>query len=394
MACSCPPEVLILLQLFQEPEAHLLFAVLHRDVEHLDLDQIALLDDLLYGLHAALGQLGDVHQAVGSRLEAHKGAEVDGRSHPADDYFARLDLLGDALDPVRAAFAARAVGRVDLDHAVVIDLDGAIELVLEPADGLAALTDDRTDLVGVDLDGEDPRSEFREYGAGFGDHRIHLIQDRKPSVLGLSQGVSEDLEGDTGDLDVHLQGGNTVFGPRHFEVHVAQVIFYPGDIGQHDVIVLLLDQAHGDSGDRRLEGHAAVQESERGAAYAGHRARAVGLQNLGDQADRVRELLVRRDHGKQGPLGKQPVSNLPAAGAAHEAGLAHGEGRELVVVHVALGIGDSKALDPLLISAGAQRQQGEYLRLAPGEETAAVRPRRHAHFRGDLADLGGRASVG
>ena len=61
----------------------------------------------------------------------------------------------------------------------------------------------------------------------------------------------EDLEGDAGDLDVHLQGGDPVRGAGDLEVHVAEVVLDAGDVGEDDVVVALLDQAHRDAGDRR-----------------------------------------------------------------------------------------------------------------------------------------------
>ena len=46
--------------------------------------------------------------------------------------------------------------------------------------------------------------------------------------------------GDALDLDVHLQGRDTVGGTRHLEVHVAQVIFVTQDVGQHGEAVASL----------------------------------------------------------------------------------------------------------------------------------------------------------
>src|SRR4030065_344654 len=45
-------------------------------VQHLDHHDVALLEDLVHGFHPAMGQLRDVHQAVGARQDLHKGAEV------------------------------------------------------------------------------------------------------------------------------------------------------------------------------------------------------------------------------------------------------------------------------------------------------------------------------
>ena len=74
--------------------------------------------------------------------------------------------------------------------------------------------------------------------------RIH----RRPS-RGLGERRFHDLAGDRGDLDVHLKRRDSEFGSRHLEVHVAQVVFVAEDVGEHGDTVVLVDQAHGDSGD-------------------------------------------------------------------------------------------------------------------------------------------------
>ena len=42
-----------------------------------------------------------------------------------------------------------------------------------------------------------------------------------------------------------------VRGAGDLEVHVAEVVLDAGDVGEDDVVVALLDQAHRDAGDRR-----------------------------------------------------------------------------------------------------------------------------------------------
>ena len=66
-----------------------------------------------------------------------------------------------------AAFVA--VGRVDEDRPVLLDVDLHVVLGLERADRLAALADHHADLLGVDLDRRDPRRVLGELGAGLGD---------------------------------------------------------------------------------------------------------------------------------------------------------------------------------------------------------------------------------
>ena len=60
------------------------------------------------------------------------------------------------------------------------------------------------------------------------------------------------------------------------------------------------------------------------------------LGDLGDDADGVGELLVRRHHRMHGAPGELAVADLAAPGRAHAAGLADRVGREVVVQHEAL----------------------------------------------------------
>ena len=92
-----------------------------------------------------------------------------------------------------------------------------------------------------------------------------------------------------------------------------------------------------------LDRHAGVHQRQRGAAHRGHRRRAVGLEDVRHDADRVREVLLRRDHRDERPLGERAVADVAALRAAHEAGLPDRERREVVVVEVALGRSPARA---------------------------------------------------
>src|SRR5674536_119557 len=99
-----------------------------------------------------------------------------------------------------------------------------------------------------------------------------------------------DLEGETGDLDVHLQGRDAVGGAGDLEVHVAEVVLHAGDVGEDDVGVTLLDQTHGGACHRSGDLHAGVHQRKGRATHAGHRGRAVALEDLRDDARRVGEV--------------------------------------------------------------------------------------------------------
>src|SRR3712207_7736776 len=55
------------------------------------------------------------------------------------------------------------------------------------------------------------------------------------------------------------------------------------------------------------------------------RSRAVAAHHLADDADHVRELVLRRQHRHERPLCERAVADLAAAGSAHEARLPRSE---------------------------------------------------------------------
>jgi hypothetical protein len=165
------------------------------------------------------------------------------------------------------------------------------------------------------------------------------------------------------------------------------------NVGEDHVVVTLLDEAHGDAADRCLDRHAGVHERERRAADRAHRGGAIRLERLGDEANRVREILERWDHRLERPLRERAVADVAALRAAHEAGLPHRIGREVVVVHVAALLLEGEVVDALPLLGRAERQEREDLRLPAGEERRAVGARGDSHLALDWPDLVGRAAV-
>ena len=307
---------------------------------------------------------------------------------------ADLGLLGHRLDPGDAGFDQLAGRRVDADRAVVLDVDVGLELLAEGADRFAAFADHGADLLLVDLDRLDPRRVLGELLARAVDRLGHLAEDELAALVGLLQRVGEDLEGDAGDLDVHLQGGDPVRGAGDLEVHVAEVVLDAGDVGEDDVVVALLDQPHGHAGDRCADRHARGLQGHRGGADRAHRGGAVGLQRLGDDPDHVGEVLFVGDRRDQGPLGERAVADVAALGAAHEAGLPDREGREVVVVPELLRGLQAERVDAHVHARRAERGVGEDLRLAAGEERRAVHARGDVDLALDRPDLVLGAAVG
>jgi hypothetical protein len=183
-----------------------------------------------------------------------------------------------------------------------------------------------------------------------------LGEDERAAFLGLEKRLAKDVHGQALGLVVHLHGRDAVGRAGDLEVHVAEEVLEALDVGQDGDLVALLDEPHRDAGDRSRDRHAGVHESQRRAADRTHRRGAVGLEHLGDDAQGVREVLFGRDDREERPLSQGTVTDVPALGAAHEARLAGGERREVVVMDVALALGDIDRVDALPLGEHAQRE--------------------------------------
>src|SRR5690606_2947636 len=246
----------------------------------------------------------------------HERAELDDVDLFAGVDLADLGLFDDALNPLLGGFDLADVGGADLDHALVVDIHLRAGFGHDLADHLAASADHVADLRLVDLDRLDARSVGGQLGAGRTQRLGHLAQDVRAAGLRLLQRLGHDLLGDAGDLDVHLQAGDARFGARDLEVHIAQVILVTEDIGEHGELAAFQDQAHGDARNRTGDGNAGIHHRQTTAAHRRHRAGAVGFGNVAEDADRIRELVMARQHLVQRAPGELAVADLaPARGA-------------------------------------------------------------------------------
>ncbi len=160
------------------------------------------------------------------------------------------------------------------------------------------------------------------------------------------------------------------------------------------MLVAFLDQADGDAGDRLGDRHAGVHQGQASAAAAGHRAGAVGFENVADDADGVGELIDAGQHGDQAALGQRTVADFATARAADRANFTHAVAGEVVVQHELLAVLLDQAVDHLLVAAGAEGDGAHRLGFAAGEDGRAVHAGQNADLAGDRADVLKSAAIG
>src|SRR5262249_2477209 len=93
------------------------------EAQELHIDLLAFLDDIAHRLGTALGQLGDVYEAVLGAEEVHEGAELHDLDHLALVNAADLGLGGNGPDAAERRLDRLTLGGGDLDGAVVLDVD-------------------------------------------------------------------------------------------------------------------------------------------------------------------------------------------------------------------------------------------------------------------------------
>src|SRR6185369_2490706 len=153
-------------RLLEERLARQTHAALAVDVRDHHVDLVAELHHVLDRVHALVGEVADVAEAVGARHDLEERAVG---LHALDDALvglADLGLGGEAADDVDRLLGLDRIARRDVHGAVVLDVDLRARLLDDALDGLAAGPDDDADLLGLDLDARDAGRVLAQLRAG------------------------------------------------------------------------------------------------------------------------------------------------------------------------------------------------------------------------------------
>src|SRR5229473_209754 len=334
-----------------------------------------------------------MQQAVDTGHNFDEGAEIDDLAHLAVVDAADFGLRRDRLDCGYRLFHRDAVGRGDQHRTVVLDIYIAAGLLDESTDYLAAGADNVANLVGLDMKRDDSRRIGRDFLARRIDSLLHHAEHEQPRVARLMQRLAHHVARHAADLVVHLDRGDAVGRARDLEVHVAEMVLVAEDVGEDTYLIALLDETHRDSSDRRLDRHPRVHQGETPAAHRRHRGAAVGFENLGDDANRVREVGLVGQHRRERALGERAMANFAARRSTQEFDFAGGERRKIVVEHELLVAFAQQRVDFLLVGRGPERHGNERLGFAAREYRGTMRARQHLDLRAQRANLGRLAIV-
>ena len=184
--------------------------------------------------------------------------------------------------------------------------------------------------------------------------------------MGLLEAGADDGLADAPDLDVHLEGGDALGRAGDLEVHVTEGILLAEDVGQH--------AKRSPSSTRPIAAPATgalIGTPASMSARVEPQVDAIEVEPLDVTHSLTRRMTYgkscsRRQHRQQRPLRERAVADLTPARAAHRLVLAGAVRRHVVVMQVALGLVRADRVDPLDVRRGAQRRDGQRLRVCRG----------------------------
>ena len=213
-----------------------------------------------------------MHQAVLTGEHFNEGAELlDGHDAALVD-LADFDLGAERFDFAAGDFHAFRGHGEHLHGSVVLDVDFAAGLFDQALDVLAARSDQRADLLGVDLQGDDARGVLGNIRARSRQRGEHVGQDQATGHAGLLDGLLHDRQRDTLELQIQLEAGDALLGSGDLAVHVAERVFPADDVGEElvagDLVICAVLGANtdGDTCHRAGDGHTGIHEGQRRAA--------------------------------------------------------------------------------------------------------------------------------
>ena len=194
-------------------------------------------------------------------------------------------------------------------------------------------------------------------------------------------GVLQNVERNTGQLEVQLVTGYTNLRAAKLEVHVTVEVLRTDDVEQRliasgltvTLVSELCYKAYRDTGNRALQRHTGCQQGKRAGANGSHGSRTVGLHNLGRYADSVGEISLVRNYGSNGTLCKSTVTDFTTVLTTETAGLTHSERGEVVVQNEALLVyGTRVVIQVLLLLHGGKSSQAHGHGLTTREQSRTV----------------------
>src|SRR5436190_3650219 len=259
-------------------------------------DHLAHLGDVFRAVDPEIRQLRNMDEAIFPRQHFDERAEFLDRNDATVIGLAHFDLARHPADNFLRARHAFGAGRVDVDGAVIFDVNLRAGFGDDALNRLATGPDERADLLRIDLERLNARSVLAQITARLVERLRHDSEDFRARFFRAHGRFGHDFVADARQLEIELESGDAGLSPANLVIHVAEMILGTDDVGEKlvtlhlSVFAVFRDQADADSSNGRLDRNAVIHEREHSSADARHGAGTVRLHNLARDADGITEV--------------------------------------------------------------------------------------------------------
>ena len=180
--------------------------------------------------HIAIGQFGNVHQAVRAWKDFAEDTKIHDLSNSSLINFAHFRLLRDRMDPLDREFGSLRIAGRNEHTAVILNVHVRATFLDDLSDIFSSWPNQITNFLWIDSQLSDSRSIVRKFLARTRDRGQHFFKDLHSCGLCVLECRTENFNRHTGDLDVHLNGRNALLSARHFKIHISKVVFNARDV--------------------------------------------------------------------------------------------------------------------------------------------------------------------
>ena len=140
------------------------------------------------------------------------------------------------------------------------------------------------------------------------------------------------------DLNIHLDGRDSIMSTGNLKVHVTEEIFEALDIGKYKIIIIGItgNKTTGNTCNHILQRNTCCHQGHAGSTGRCHRGRTVGLKGLRNGTNCIRELFLGRKYRKQCTLSKSTMTNFTTSRSTARLGLTYRVGREIILMDITL----------------------------------------------------------
>ena len=155
---------------------------------------------------------------------------------PTLNDIAWLDQAGHVFDDLTSGITTCTIGSGDMNRAILLDINLRARFSTDLLDVLATWSDDSTNLLWINLEGNDAWSVLGHLLTWSADGFVDLAKDVQACFKCLCKPFNKDITGNALNLGVELQRGDTVSRTGNLEVHVSREVFHSLNVSKDCVL--------------------------------------------------------------------------------------------------------------------------------------------------------------